>query len=119
MRVNYSSERREQIGYLNRGKKLPSATVELIRAAALARPPMSAETREKVSANSSVANLFEISRINNSPMSDGSHSIILRTIPKVAKFCNCSYKTVQQALQETGVVKKTRQVTAIDKAKNP
>jgi group I intron endonuclease len=119
MRINYSSERREQIASLNRGKKLSSATVERIRIAALARPPMSAETREKVSANSTVATLYEVSRVDNGLMFDGSSSIILRTIPKVAEFCNCSYKTVQRALQDTGIVKKTWQVIAIGKANNP
>jgi group I intron endonuclease len=118
MRINYSSERREQIGSVNRGKKLSSATIERIRTAALARPLMSAETREKVSANSTVANLYKVSRVDNGLMSDGSISITLRTIPKVAEFCNCSYKTVQRALQGTGIVKKTWLVTVIGKANN-
>jgi group I intron endonuclease len=39
MRENYSSERREMIGSLNRGKKLSASTVEAIRLAALNRPP--------------------------------------------------------------------------------
>ena len=116
MRNNYSSERREQIASVNRGKKLSSATIELIRAAALARPPMSAGTREKVSANSTVANLYGISRVDNGLMPNGSISMTFRTIPKVADFCSCSEKTVQRALQNTGIVKKTWQVTAIGKS---
>lgn len=40
MKLNYSKERRETIGALNRGKKLSPATVELIRTAALNRAPM-------------------------------------------------------------------------------
>jgi group I intron endonuclease len=71
MRINYSSERREAIGSLNRGKKLPPATVERIRAAALARSPMKEETREKVSANSSCANLYLVSRVADATVSNG------------------------------------------------
>ena len=55
LRVNYSSERREQIGALNRGKNLSSATIYAIRVAALARLPMTDATRELVSANSAKA----------------------------------------------------------------
>jgi len=45
MRLNYSSERREMIGSLNRGKTLSASHVEAIRAAAINRAPMSDETR--------------------------------------------------------------------------
>ena len=117
MRINYSSERREAIGSLNRGKKLPPATVERIRAAALARSPMSEETREKVSANSSCANLYLVSRV--ATVSNGITNITLRTIPKVAEFCNCSEKTVQRALRGSGIIKNTWQITVIGKANNP
>lgn len=107
MRINYSSERREQIASINRGKKLSTTTIELIRAAALARPPMSAETREKVSANSTVAKFYEVSRVDNGLMPNGCISMTIRTILKVAEICSCSEKTVQRALQNTGIVKKT------------
>ena len=52
MRLNYSSERRDKIGSLNRGKRLSPSTIEALRVAALKRGPMSDETRAKVSANS-------------------------------------------------------------------
>lgn len=119
MRINYSSERRELIGSLNRGKKLSSTTIELIRTAALARPPLSAHTREKMSANSAMANLSKVSRIDNQLMPNSSISMTFRTISKVANFCDCSNKTVQRALQKTGIVKKKWQVTAIGKANTP
>jgi group I intron endonuclease len=45
MKINYSSERREAIGALNRGKTLTPETVEAIRQAALNRAPISDETR--------------------------------------------------------------------------
>lgn len=55
MRLNYSSERRESIGALNRGKNLSPATIEKIREAAIKRGPLSVESRARVSANSGVA----------------------------------------------------------------
>ena len=58
MKANYSDERRELIGNLNRGKSLSPYTVELIRQAALKRAPMTDETRARMSANSTVAQLF-------------------------------------------------------------
>jgi group I intron endonuclease len=119
MRINYSSERREQIASVNRGKKLSSTTIELIRAAALARPPMSADTREKVSAKSTMAKLYLVSRVDKGLMPNGSISMIIRTIPKVADICSCSEKTIQRALQNTGIVKKTWQIIAIGKANTP
>jgi hypothetical protein len=61
MKANYSEERRETIGSLNRGKSLSPETVELIRQAALKRAPMTDETRSLVSANSAKAQLFEVS----------------------------------------------------------
>ena len=44
MRLNYSSERREQIRALNRGKILSVTTVEAMRTAALAKAPMTDAT---------------------------------------------------------------------------
>ena len=57
MRMNYSSERRERIGSINRGKRLSPVTIEKIRNAALTRTPMTKESREQVSANSAMAYL--------------------------------------------------------------
>lgn len=84
IRAKYSSERREQIGNLNRNKKLSSHTIERIRIAALARPPISQNTREKFSINSKVANLYQVTRLDNNILSNKQYSIILRTISKVA-----------------------------------
>ena len=104
MRLNYSSERRQQVGSLNRGKKLSKKTIELIRSAAIIRSPISQETRDKVSLNSASANLYEIVKINDS---NTKKTIVVRTIAKVAEICDCSNKTIQRALQGNGIVKKT------------
>lgn len=115
MRKNCSSERRKGIGSLNQGKKLSFETIERLRAAALLRSPMSEETRKKVSANSTVANLYLVRRVDNSILPDGTYNLTLRTIPKVAKYCDCSEKTVQRALRGTGVIKKIWQITLVGK----
>lgn len=87
-----------------------------MRAAALARPPMSNETREKISANSTVAKLYLVNRVDNPILPNGTTSnTLLRTIPKVAEYCNCSEKTVRRSLQGSGIIKKTWQVTVIGK----
>ena len=113
MRTNYSSERRETIGSLNRGKKLSPEEREHLRKLALARPPMSQNTRDKVSANSTVANLYNISRVDKTLLSNGSHEITLRTIPVVASYCNCNERTVRRALTGTGIIKGVWQISLV------
>ena len=105
MRANYSQARRDAIGALNRGKKLRPETVELIRAAALSRQPMSDESRAKVSVNSAKALLLELTMVDGSALPDGTTSIVLRTVPVVAEYCNCNEKTVRRALKGNGIIK--------------
>ena len=105
MRLNYSSERRESIGALNRGKSLSPSVVEAIRKAALARGPMTEVARAKVSANSTVAQLYTVELVDHSSFSDGDIIKTLRTIPNVAALLDCSEKTVRRALKGNGIVK--------------
>lgn len=96
MKAQYSDKRREQIGSLNRGKSLAPSTVEKIRQAALNRAPMSDATKAKVSANSTVAQLFRVSHPLGHPFisPDGVEvtSTVIRTVPAVAKFIKCDEK---------------------------
>lgn len=105
MRANFSQARRDAIGALNRGKQLSPEVVEHMRSAAIARPPMSDETRNKVSANSAKAALYELTMLDGTLLSNDSKSIVLRTIPVLANYCNCSEKTVRRALKGTGIIK--------------
>ena len=93
---------------LNRGKKLQSNTIELLRAAALARPHMSNETRLKVSLNSAVAFQFKISKPDGSSFLNQEgflvNSVLINTISKVAEFCNVGERTVRRALDKNGIV---------------
>lgn len=120
IRLNYSSERRERIGSLNRGKKLKLSTIELIREAAFNRAPMSDETRAKVSSNSAKAQLYEVSKVDGSSFSSSSGSkvtsLVLRTLPAVASFIKCDVRTIARA--KNGIVKKVWKVTNLGKAKS-
>ena len=51
MRENYSKERRQRVGNINKGKALSEETRNLIREAALKREPMFIESRLKCAAN--------------------------------------------------------------------
>jgi group I intron endonuclease len=120
MRKNYSDERREMIGSLNRGKTLSPETIELIRLASLNRSPMSDNTRALVSANSAKAQLYTLSRVDGASFSSAGGEVVfsevLRTLPVVAGVIGCGEKTVRRAVASNGIVKKTWQVTLLGKA---
>jgi len=101
MREIYSDERREQVGNLNRGANLSESTREAIRHAALQRPAMSDETREKVSENH--ANVITL----NISLLDGSNPVTVRGIFAAAEHMKCNEKTVRRALKSNGIVKRT------------
>lgn len=111
MRDNYSQERRDTIGALNRGKTLSPETREKIRLAALSRGPMSDETRAKVIRNSANVKLFDVARVDGALFlseKDGMvRSTIVRSIPSVADITKCNERTVRRALAADGIIKKT------------
>lgn len=109
MRLNYSSERREQIGVLNRGKQLSPSTLIAMQKAALSRVPMSEETRTKISDNSTVANVYSVSLLNRT-----NGATLIRTLPKVAEFLKCNEKTVRRSLKANGVVKNKWKVKLVN-----
>lgn len=103
MITNYSDERREKIGSLNKGKNLSKETIEKIRQAALARPKV--EYSEKALAN----------------MKKKSKPIILynldRTvfgeypnIVEAAKSIICDQKTIIRALKSESKILKRRYI---------
>lgn len=111
MREVYTDERREQIGSLNRGKTLSDETREAIRRAALARGPMSEETRNKVSKNSAKALVFSVSKPDNVTFIHDNNtvsSITLVTINAVADFLNVNEKTVRRSLKGNGIIIQTQ-----------
>lgn len=98
MKEIYSDERREQIGSLNKGKKLSSETIEKMREKALNRPPMSDETKLKCISHTRPVILYNL---NDTVY--GRYS----TIIEAAKAVNCGEKTLRRALKtEKKLVKK-------------
>lgn len=108
MKINYSSERREAIGALNRGKTFSASTIEAMRERALKRSPVTEETRNKISMITGKSYL--ITRVDNtsflSPEGEMVSSLTLRTLPVVRAFLNSNEKTVRRALKLDGIVKK-------------
>nr|UHB41918.1 GIY endonuclease [Apiotrichum gamsii] len=108
IKINYSSERREAIGALNRGKKLPPTTVEAIRKTALRRSPISIETRITISKK--VGKFYTIRRTDNSiflsPEKIIVSSLTLQRVKNVRIFLDCSEKTVLRALNTNGIIQK-------------
>jgi group I intron endonuclease len=122
MRLNYSSERREAIGSLNRDKKLSLETIEAMQLAAMNRPLMSKESRDKISAHSAKAQLYTVSRVDGSffisPSGNMVQSDTMRTLSVVSTFIGCSEKTVVRGIAKNGIVKKDWLVELIGKANN-
>lgn len=110
------------IGSLNRGKNLSASTIQAIRLAAISRLPMSDATRAKVSYNSAKAQLFSVSRLDNTLFlflkGVMVSSDILRTLPVVASFIKSSEKTIRRAMAKQGIVKKVWLVRLLGKANN-
>lgn len=113
MRDSFTEKRREHIGSLNRGKSLSAEQREALRLIAKARPPMSDATRQLVSDNSTVAQLFEVITI------ESGHKTILRTINTVADYCSCSEKTVRRALNGSGVIRQKWTISRLGNAFKP
>ena len=90
MKDIYSDARREQIGKLNKGKKLSHETIERMREKDLLKPPMSDETKKKCIVNTRPVVLYNLDRTIY-----GQYPTIL----EAAKAINCNEKTIRRALQ--------------------
>jgi len=104
MRENYSEERREQVGNINKGKKLSQETRELIRKSALLRESMSIESRKKCAVNVRPVIITNL---------DGSNPINFVSIKEASIATSCCEKTIQRALNGNGIIKKTYIVKAM------
>lgn len=102
MRKNYSEERRQRVGNINKGKKLSQETRELIRKVALVRKPLSTESRMKCAVNTCPITITNI---------DGSNSMKFLSIKKANIAISCSEKTIQRALNNNSTIKKRYVVT--------
>lgn len=93
MKDNYSQERRDKIGNLNRNKKLSDETIEKLRASALNRDfsaQWTEEARKKCITNTRPVILYNF---------NGTIYGEYATIAEAAEAINCSPKTIRRALQ--------------------
>jgi group I intron endonuclease len=92
MKSNYSEERRQLIGSLNRGKTLSDDTVEAMKNSALNR-----KTRNF--SEEGILNMKNNSRAVTIKQLNGTVYGEFTSIVKAAKALNCSTKTIQRALK--------------------
>src|ERR1700678_830163 len=90
MKDNYSDERREKIGNLNKGKTLSPETIEKLRQKDLLRPAMSDEIKKKCITNTRPVILYNL---------NGTIYGEYSTIKDAANAINCNEKTIRRALQ--------------------
>ena len=116
MKINYSSERREAIGALNRGKSLSPETVKKMRQSAQNRSPMTEETRDKISKNT--GKTYTLGRVDNTSFLSPDNLIVssldLFKVKTIRSFLNCSEKTVSRALNGNGIIQKIWQIKVKD-----
>ena len=98
MRDNYSDARRNRIGNLNKGKSISETTRELLRIAALKRPPMSQETKDKCKKN---RRPITVTRVDDNTLVGNFEDIV-----SAAKHISCNEKTIRRALKTNGIIKK-------------
>jgi group I intron endonuclease len=101
MKAEYSQERRERIGNLNRGKTLPKETIEKIRLKALARDKFiySDEAILNMTKNSKPIIIYNLDKTVYGEFS---------SIIEAAKSINCSEKTIRRALKTDKQILKRR-----------
>lgn len=102
MKENYSDDRRERVGNINKGKTLSEETRNLIREAALHRKPMSMDSRLKCAVN---VRPITISNL------DGTNPQSFSSIIEATKVIDCSEKTIRRALNSNGIIKRKYLVT--------
>lgn len=103
MRNNYSLERRQRVGNINKGKTLSEDTRKLMSKAAGFRKPMSKESRIKCAVNMRPVTISNL---------DGSNPIHFVSIKEASVGISCHQKTIRRALNGNGVLKKNYIVSA-------
>lgn len=101
MKTNYSLERRESIGNLNRGKKLSKETIEKIRVKALLRA-------KRVYSEEAVQNMKKKSKSIKVYNLDGTLFNIYPSLTDAAKNLNCGIKTICRVLKTEKKILKRR-----------
>lgn len=102
MKQDYSDERRQKVGSINKGKALSEETRNLIREAAIQRKPMSMESRLKCAVNVRPITITNL---------DGTNPQSFSSIIEASKVIECNEKTIRRALSSNGVIKRKYLVT--------
>lgn len=95
MRENYSEERRQRVGNINKGKVLSEETRNLMREAALKREPLSIESRLKCAANVRPVTITNL---------DGTNLRNFSSVIEASKAIGCNEKTIRRALNSNGIL---------------
>jgi hypothetical protein len=101
MKSNYSEDRRNQIGDLNRGKSLSSETIESMRQSALNRKVLNYTEQGILNMKTNSKSII-VKELNNTVY--GEFSSIVET----AEALNCSTKTIQRTLKSPSKLLKGR-----------
>lgn len=101
MKANYSEERRQQIGSLNKGKTLSSETIEAMRESALNRKPLN-YTEQGVLNMKKNSKAILVKELNNTVYGE------FNSIVEAAEALNCSTKTIQRTLKTPSKMLKGR-----------
>jgi len=93
MKANYSEERREQIGSLNKAKTLSSKTIEAMRKSALNRKPLNYTAEQGGLNMKKNSKSIIVKELNNTVYGE------FNSIVDIAEALNCSTKTIQRTLK--------------------
>lgn len=101
MKTNYSEERRQQIGSLNKGKNLSPETIENMRESALKRDNIN-YTEQSILNMKKNSKAIIVKELNNIIYGE------FNSIVDTAKALNCSTKTIQRTLKSPSQILKGR-----------
>lgn len=108
MKANYSEDRRNQIGDLNRGKSLSPETIEAIRKSALNREkPI--HTEQGILNMKKNSKPIIVKELNNTVYGE------FNSIVETAEALNCSTKTIQRTLKSPSKLLKARWIVDYNK----
>lgn len=102
MKTNYSEERRQKIGTLNKSKSLSPETIEKMRQSALNREGNSNYTEQGILNMKKNSKAIIVKELNNIIYGE------FNSITDTAKALNCSIKTIQRTLKTPSKILKGR-----------
>lgn len=101
MKSNYSEERRQQIGYLNKGKTFSAGTIQAMRDSALNRGKVNYSEQGNLNMKKNSKSIV-VKELNNTVFGE------FNSIVEAAEALNCSTKTIQRTLKSPSKLLKGR-----------